>query len=387
MGLRILYQSNAPWATTGYGVQGKHLVPRLKALGHEIAYFAFYGLQGGALNLDGTPIFPMGHRMWGEDILPAHMRSFRAHVHISLMDVWVTEWYGRLAREGGWAWCPWTPIDQEPVARLVLERLEGAHTVLPYAKNGEDNLRRAGVNNVRYIPHGVDTAVFQPLDKAECRAKLHLPQDAFVIGMVAANKGFPSRKCFPEQLLAFAEFKRTHPSALMYIHSLRSAEHGGVDFGELVLRCGLSDGDVIFSDQYGYIMGYPEPAMAQMYGAFDVLSLTSMGEGFGIPLIEAQACGVPVITANSTSMPELTFAGLCVERLYPFYTPLGAWAMIPDYRAVAEAYDHIYDLLQHSRTAVELAENAREGALAFDWDRVVAEFWAPFLTQLEAELA
>ena len=387
MGLRILYQSNAPWAATGYGVQGKHLVPRLKALGHETAYFAFYGLQGGTLNLDGTPIFPMGHRAWGEDILPAHMRSFRAQVHISLMDVWVTEHYGRLAREYGWIWCPWTPIDQEPVPRLVIERLEGAHTVLPYAKNGEDNLRRAGVVNVRYIPHGVDTMTFRPMNQAEARAKLHLPQEAFIVGMVAANKGLPSRKCFPEQMLAFAQFKRTHPDALMYIHTLSGPEQGGVDFSELVPRCGLTLGrDVVFSDQYGYIMGYPEASMAQIYNAVDVLSLTSMGEGFGIPLIEAQACGIPVVTAKNTAMTELTFAGVCVDRQYPFFTPLGSWAMIPDYRAVAEAYDQMYDALQHPAEAHELAEKARDGALKFDWDRVVADFWQPFLADLEAQL-
>jgi len=72
----------------------------------------------------------MGNRPWGEDILEAHMAHFKANVLITLMDVWVTDWFGKRAQRGGWAWCPWTPIDQEPVPDLVLERLQGAHSAL-----------------------------------------------------------------------------------------------------------------------------------------------------------------------------------------------------------------------------------------------------------------
>ena len=74
MGLRIMFMANAPWCTTGYGVQGKHLTPRLRKLGHEVNYFAFYGLQNGVLNIDGSTIYPMGSHLWGADVLDAHMK-------------------------------------------------------------------------------------------------------------------------------------------------------------------------------------------------------------------------------------------------------------------------------------------------------------------------
>ncbi len=385
--MRIMFMANAPWCATGYGVQGKHLVPRLRALGHELAYFAFYGLAGGVLQADGVPIFPMGVKPWGEDILPAHMRAFGGHVLITLMDVWVTDFFGRMAQEHGWAWCPWTPIDQEPVPYLVLERLEGAHTVLPYARFGVEELRKAGVTNVRYIPHGVDTKVFRPGDQREARRKLGLPEDAFIIGMVAANKGYPPRKCFPEQLLAFARFKRKHPEALLYLHTLKTDAHGGVRFDHLLDRLGLREGeDVIFSDQYRYVLGYPEAWMADLYRCFDVLSLASMGEGFGIPLIEAQACGVPVVTANNSAMTELTFSGICVRKQHPLWTPLGSWAYLPDPDEIYEAYEALYEELHDEELAAHLREMAVEGARRFDWDRVVEEHWAPFLSELEADL-
>ena len=126
--------------------------------------------------------------------------------------------------------------------------------------------------------------------------------------------------------------------------------------------------------------------MAMLYNSFDVLSLTSAGEGFGIPLIEAQACGVPVVSAHNTAMPELTFAGVCVTEMYPWWTQLASWQQIPQVDAIVYAYEDLYE--QITRTPgrrAELAAQARAGALAYDWDRVVAEFWQPFLADLEAE--
>ena len=61
--LRILYSSNAIWANSGYGIQGRSLLPRLADLetvgGREnIAQFAWYGLQGGIHHWEGFKIYP-----------------------------------------------------------------------------------------------------------------------------------------------------------------------------------------------------------------------------------------------------------------------------------------------------------------------------------------
>lgn len=386
MPLRIMFMANAPWACTGYGIQGRYLTPRWKALGHEVAYFAFYGLQGGRLNLGDIPIYPMGLAPWGEDILDAHMQDFKADVLISLMDVWVQDYFGRHAKAGGWKFLPWLPVDQEPCPKAIIDKLDGAYMALPYARFGEKMLRQAGVKNVRYIPHGVDTQIYSPGDRRAARKKLKLPLDAFVIGMVAANKGYPPRKGFPEQFEAFAQFKKRHPEAFLYVHTLSTGANQGLDLEALAKACGIPDDSIGFCDQYRYVMGFPDTWMAETYRAMDVLSECSYAEGFGIPLIEAQACGTPVISTGFSSMPELTWSGYTVSRGHRLYTLMDAWVLMPEPRAITEAYEHSYDDLNEPDSAHWAREKAVAGAQAYSWDVVVNDYWKPLLEEVEKAL-
>ena len=56
--------------------------------------------------------------------------------------------------------------------------------------------------------------------------------------------------------------------------------------------------------------------MPFFYNAADALVFASLHEGFGIPILEAMACGCPVITSNKSSMPEVAGdAALFVDPL------------------------------------------------------------------------
>ena len=386
---RIMFMANAPWATTGYGVQGKHLVKRWQAKGYKVAYFAFYGLANGILNVDGSPIYPMGHRPWGEDILAGHMAHFGADILVTLMDVWVTDWFGRRARDGGWRWLPWLPVDQSPVPKIVVDRLEGATLALPYSRFGEAELKRAwDADRVRYVPHGVDTATFHPPtaeEKTAARARVGVPPETFLIGTVAANKGYPSRKALPEQLMAFRRFRDWVGvgKTAFYLHTLLTPATGGVDIMSICQSLDLVPGrDIFFTNQYEYTVGLPEPAMAELYQAFDILTLASMGEGFGLPLIEAQSCGVPVVTTNATSETELTMGGIATEPAQRFWTLLNSWAYVPSVAHITEAYLELYDMWKSNGTAWrDIQARARAGAEDYDWDKVMT-YWDDVLEGL-----
>lgn len=252
------------------------------------------------------------------------------------------------------------------------------------SKFGLEMIQNAGLD-AYYVPHGVDTEKYRPYDKYEHRETFGLPKDAYIVGMVAANKGFPSRKAFSPQIMAFREFKRRHTDAVLYLHTSTSenGEGGGVNLPELCEFCGLEVGkDVFFPNQYDNFFGnYNDTLMAQLYSSMDVHMLVSMGEGFGIPILEAQACGTPVITSGWTANKELCFSGRTVDKkdADPFYTPQACFQYKPRIRPIEIALEAEY-MKPSSR------ETARREAIEYDVNTVTEKYWKPVLEEIEEAL-
>lgn len=378
-GLKILWVSNAPWTKTGYGVQTAHAVDSLTALGHNVIVFAYYGLDGAITQYNKALVYPGSPVPYGNDMVKSHARATRADVVISLMDVWVQDYWGRKLKDEGVDFCPWLPVDQTPAPERVVERLEGANPAIAMSLFGQRELLRANVF-AAYVPHCFDDAIYTPGDQAEARKQMGLPADKFIIGMVAANKGSPSRKCFTEQIVAFARFKQRQPRAWLYLHTNLSRNEQGEDIVALLKALGLEAGvDYGYTSQYDYINGLQPQSMAVLFCSFDVLSNASMGEGFGVPILEAQACGTPVVTSENSAMPELTWAGKCVDKLHPFWTPLNAWAFLPDVDALADAYADLYEQLQDAEWAQAARQRALTNAQRYTIARVREDYWRPLL--------
>ena len=83
-------------------------------------------------------------------------------------------------------------------------------------------------------------------------------------------------------------------------------------------------------DQYRYTSGLiSEADLCDWYDAIDVLLGSTYAEGFGLPIVEAMACGTPVITTKCSSMEELNPDGLQVDG-EPFYNGVHrAWWIRP----------------------------------------------------------
>lgn len=378
--MKIVWLSNAPHANTGYANQTRHTVPRLEALGHELAIIAFYGLEGGVIRQGNTRVYPRGQHPYGVDVIDAHTAHFNngkpGGLCISLMDSWVID--PNAIRQTRWV--PLFPVDHSPLPPPIKARVERAWARIVYSRFGERMVNDAGLDCL-YAPHMIDCGVYQPQPQALARQRLGIPQDAFVVGMVAANKGNPSRKCFQQQLQAFAELHRRHPDTWLYLHTSKGVQGGAdaVNLPELVDYLGLTE-CTQFVDQYANFLGLPDEAVALTYSALDVLSSVSMGEGFGIPIVEAQACERPVIVGDWTAMSELCFAGWKVDQADadPMWTPLGAFQFVPRVGAIIDAYEQAYK----DAGNLKLRKQARRGALAYDADDVTQRYWKPLLDTL-----
>lgn len=390
---RLMWMSNAPWAKTGYGNQTNLFVPRIKRLGYEIAVTAFYGLEGGVITMqEGIPVYPKGNHVYGLDVMGAHAQQYGAKVLITLVDAWVLD---SRAMHQSINWVPWFPVDMEPLPPPVRERVKNAFKRIVFSRFGEQMVKNESLS-CYYVPHGVDTKMFEPLDMNDCRDALRWPKDKFIVGMVAANKGVPSRKAFGPQLEAFAELKARHKDVLLYMHTVKgdAGQPQTVNLTEYCRHLGLTVGtlgadnpnavDVLFAEPYQNLLGYPDEFMAQAYSAMDVHMLVSMGEGFGIPILEAQACGCPVIVGDWTAMSELCFGGWKVDKSEsdPWWTPLAAYQFQPRKGAILDRLEKAY--LGKGRT--KFRKQAREGAIAYDVDLVTEQYWKPTLLDIFQEV-
>jgi glycosyltransferase involved in cell wall biosynthesis len=117
----------------------------------------------------------------------------------------------------------------------------------------------------------------------------------------------------------------------------------------LVRELGLGD-RIIFTGQIR------EQDKAPLYSGAAVFVFPSLYEGFGMPVLEAMACGAPVVTSDSSALPEVVGdAGLLVN---PYSQP-----------AITEA---MATLLEDPRRRAELGARARARSRDFSW-RQVAE--------------
>ena len=377
--------SNSPGMPTGYGVQAKMLTDRLKRHSVDVAILSNYGVEGAMSEYKsqfGTvPVYPRGTTLYSGDVLkPFHEKHLAGrdikNFILTLYDVWV---YNEVPNLDDLEFVSWTPIDHISVPAKVQAWLKKPN-VYPLAMSpfGQRSLEELGIEST-YIPHAVDTKLYKPtheIDGVPVKKYFGLKDSDFVVGMVAANKanGSIHRKAFAENMLAFAIFKKAHPDAYLYIHTEPNKSMVGFGLANLAKACGIDMDSILFPDPDRYRFGYSDKEMAAIYTGMDVLLHASYGEGFGVPAIEAQACGVKVIASNWAASQDLVAEDGWLVDGQPFWDEAQlSFFQIPSVPSIVQALTNAY---QSSRTE---SKASIEFASQFDVERVWKWYWMPFL--------
>jgi len=328
-------------------------------------------------------IYGQAYHPFCADVMDAHCNDFKADILISFIDIWVMQGNDIKTR-----WAMWIPVDHDPIPPPVAAVARTAYHRIACSKFGAEKIQEAGMD-CDYIPCGVETDVYKPSELSDEERKITgLTKDRFIVGMVAANKGDPPRKAFWQNISAFVELHKKHPDALLYLHTMDGHPQMGeqIDILAYCVKEGLKPGiDVIFPNKYQLTLGYADQFMAKLYSAMDVHMLVSMGEGFGIPLIEAQACGTPVITGDWTSTGELVWSGWKVPKseTVPFWGALQSNLFMPKVGAIVDRLEAAYEMKGNQ----EYRERAVKGAKAYDQDRIMEKYWMPTLKKIEDKIA
>jgi glycosyltransferase involved in cell wall biosynthesis len=141
------------------------------------------------------------------------------------------------------------------------------------------------------IPSGVDISRFRPGDRSTARAKLGLPQQAAIVGIVATLRSWKGHRF----LLSAMRDPRLAVARLVIVGDGpqdSSLRRQAADLGDRVLFAGRQD-DVV-----------------PWLHAFDLFALPSTGhEGVPQALMQAMACGLPVVTTPVGAIPEIVVDG------------------------------------------------------------------------------
>ena len=231
---------------------------------------------------------------------------------MTLFDVWVF-------KSQSFDLCPniasWVPIDHSPCPEDVL-RWCARPNVKPIAmsKFGGQMLDQAGIEHF-YAPHGIEP-VFKP-------SKTYVSSSGSATGRELM--GLPDDKFV---VMMNAANKGANPSRKSFAENLLA------------------------------------------------FSIFAKGEGFGLAVIEAQACGTPVIVSDFTAQPELVGSGWKVD-VQPFWDAhQKAWFCTPQIPSIVDALRQAYNAPRGvDKTAVDFAQG-------YNADTVYEAHWKPIMKEL-----
>ncbi|MHB2020667.1 MAG: glycosyltransferase family 4 protein [Candidatus Xenobia bacterium] len=239
----------------------------------------------------------------------------------------------------------------------LIQRMQHVITVSEWTRQDVLRYARVPAEKVSVVPNGCDLKRFHPGDPAAARARsgMHRPYVLYVSRLEHPGKNHV------RLIEAFARLKAN--SNLPHVLVLAGPDRERArEIHAAAAACSRRD-DIVFT---GFVA---DEALPDLYRGADMLVFPSLYEGFGIPILEAMACGTPVACSNVSSMPEVL--GGCGLVFHPgdvdgIASAMGRMLTEPDLRescirrGVARACTCTW-----SRTATDTLELLRQTATRY----------------------
>jgi glycosyltransferase involved in cell wall biosynthesis len=355
--LKILMCSEASFLSSGFSTYVKEILNRLYKTGkYDIAEFASYGIVNDPRDKDipwryyanavrdndprHKEYTSRGENQFGRWRFEKVLLDFQPDVVIDVRDYWMTAYQAQSPLRKYFHWILMPTVDSEPQQEEWIDTFISADSVFTYSDWGADVLKRQSSNHINYIDTtspGVDLDTFKIIpEKTELRGMFNIPSDSFIIGSVMRNQ---KRKLIPELMTSFRKsidlLKDSNPELgsklFLYLHT--SYPDAGWDIPELLKENRIAN-KVLFTYvckkcntmncstfvgaskvcgkclEKSMVMpsvtnGINTTQLSMIYNLFDIYVQYSICEGFGMPQVEAGACGLPIITVDYSAMCDI----------------------------------------------------------------------------------
>ncbi len=243
-----------------------------------------------------------------------------------------------------------------------LERLSQADLVICPSNATAEQLslaqRAVPRERLRVVPMGTDLAApgGETIDRVLAQLRLERPYVLWV-GTVEPRKNLGGA------LRGFAHMLRSIPAGhrpRLCLAGPRGWEMKGP--GELIREAGLDDDAVL------WLGNQPRSHLAALYAGAEAFLFPSLAEGFGLPVLEAMACGTPVVTSRGTALSEIA----------------GDAAILCDPTDPDSIGDALARVLEDVDLADALRRRGREQASRFTWERTARDTAACYAAALES---
>lgn len=390
---KILWVNEFSLLSTGYAVYGKEILSRLYKLDkYDIAELALYvstsdpRIQNVPWKVyanapephqkeqieqyRNNPVCDFGAARFEEIVL-----DFKPDIVISVMDPWMFEHISNSPLRRLFNLILMPTVDSDPQQQQWLNMFMNADSLFTYSDYGLKTLEHEADDLIELLGSaspGADPEAFQPVDnKAKLKESLGLRKGVNIIGTVMRNQ---KRKLYPEILNSYQIFvdkciqngnASLARDTLLYFHL--TFPDVGWDIPELLKRSGLGHrvlftyscrecGNVFASFFQGprtfctrcnkFEAGMPstqngidDKVLGQIMNVFDLYIQYSISEGFGMPQLEAAACGVPVMSTDHSAMGDVVrkIKGTPIRIKHTFLEPeTKAYRVYPDNNHLAE---------------------------------------------------
>ena len=304
----ILFLGDSPSLFTGLGRIGRDIAGRLVRMPEfQVGYLGRGGVPSHHLPFMQYT-FPEMHQ-WGEDYLEHVWDDFAGPAKGIIMTIWDPSrllWFacpnrglpkelsqfltsGRFKR---WGYFPVDAMGPEGVVTAIDQSvLNGYDRILGYTIWGSQLMGQSLGRPVDFIPHGFNGKKFQLRDKKAARMALGFEKDDIVVGCVMSNQ---ARKDWGTAFLTAKLLKERDHRYKFWFHTDLSVRHWSFPALSADLHVSPLVTTVLNDEQLSY-----------GYAACDCTFLPSLGEGFGFPIVESQACGVPCVHIDYAGGAEL----------------------------------------------------------------------------------